>query len=107
MTTEQKEAIDRLNYINRAYDYNNYYSTYDLDCIDVVLNLIQEQEKQISAALDLAFEYAQIDGGHHKMWVIDQMVRKLTGNNYKEWVDNYEYDEETEEEYDWDTGIAP
>ena len=29
MTTEQKEAIDRLNYINRAYDYNNYYSTYD------------------------------------------------------------------------------
>lgn len=47
MTTEQKEAIDRLNYINRAYDYNNYYSTYDLDCIDVVLNLIQEQEKEI------------------------------------------------------------
>ena len=47
MTKEQKEAIDRLNYINRAYDYNNYYSTYDLDCIDVVLNLIQEQEKEI------------------------------------------------------------
>ena len=47
MTTEQKEAIDRLNYINRAYDYNNYYSTYDLDCIDIVLNLIQEQEKEI------------------------------------------------------------
>lgn len=47
MTTEQEEAIDRLNYINRAYDYNNYYSTYDLDCIDVVLNLIQEQEKEI------------------------------------------------------------
>ena len=47
MTTEQKEAIDRLNYINRAYDLNNYYSNYDLDCIDVVLNLIQEQEKEI------------------------------------------------------------
>lgn len=47
MTTEQKEAIDRLNYINRAYDLNNYYSNYDLDCIDVVLNLIQEQEKEL------------------------------------------------------------
>ena len=47
MTTEQKEAIDRLNYINRAYDYNNYYSTYDLDCIDIVLNLIQEQEAEL------------------------------------------------------------
>lgn len=68
---------------------------------------LSKQEKQINEALDLAFEYAQIDGGHHKMWVIDQMVRKLTGINYKEWVNNYEYDEETEEEYDWDTGIAP
>lgn len=47
MTREQKEAIDRLNYINRAYDYNNYYSNYDLDCIDVLLNLVEEQEKEI------------------------------------------------------------
>ena len=41
------------------------------------------------------------------MWVIDQMVRKLTGNDYKEWIDTYEYDEETGDEYDWDIGIAP
>ena len=46
MTTEQKEAIDRLNYINRAYDYNNYYSTYDLDCIDIVLNLVQDLQRK-------------------------------------------------------------
>lgn len=53
MTTEQKEAIDRLNYINRAYDFNNYYSNYDLDCIDIVLNLIQEQEKEINKYLEI------------------------------------------------------
>ena len=57
MTTEQKEAIDRLNYINRAYDYNNYYSTYDLDCIDVVLNLIQEQEVELKRLDKEAQEY--------------------------------------------------
>ncbi len=30
-------------------------------------------------AIDLAIRYGQIDGDHHKMWVIDQMVRILTG----------------------------
>jgi len=30
---------------------------------------------RIQAALNLAYRYGQIDGGHHKAWVIDQMVR--------------------------------
>ena len=59
MTTEQKEAIDRLNYINRAYDYNNYYSTYDLDCIDIVLNLIQEQEAELQKKDQIIDELAK------------------------------------------------
>ena len=59
MTTEQKEAIDRLNYINRAYDYNNYYSTYDLDCINVVLNLIQEQEAELQKKDQIIDELAK------------------------------------------------
>ena len=33
-----EEAIDRLEYVNRAYDYNNYYSRYDLDCIQILLS---------------------------------------------------------------------
>lgn len=31
-------AIDRLEYVNRAYDYNNHYSRYDLDCIEILLS---------------------------------------------------------------------
>ena len=84
MTTEQKEAIDRLNYINRAYDYNNYYSTYDLDCIDVVLNLIQEQEKEIEKykklyqkALDDAVVTAHDNMQRDK--IIDLMAKQLAG----------------------------
>ena len=30
-------------------------------------------------ALEYAFRYGQIDGGHHKQWVIDQMTRILLG----------------------------
>ena len=36
-------------------------------------------QKAINQALKIAYQNGQSDGGHHKMWVIDQMVRALTG----------------------------
>lgn len=65
---------------------------------------LQEAEAKISKALELAFEYAQIDGAHHKTWVIDQMVRALTGDAYEDWVEEYQGEDG---EYEWDEGIAP
>ncbi len=78
-----------------------------LKMLHTVLNLIQTQQEEINKVLEIAFQYGQIDGDHHKLWVIDQIVRSLTGNNYKEWVNHYEYDEKTGEKYTWDKGIAP
>jgi hypothetical protein len=74
------------------------------------------------------YRYAQIDGAHHKLWVLDQVQRILCGtkvvvseaswdNGHKEyryklhepskeyldWVEEYEDDGE----YEWDTGINP
>lgn len=68
---------------------------------------IQELEEEREKVLDLIFEYGQIDGDHHKTWVIDQIVRMLTKDKYNEWVKNYVYDEETGDVYSWDKGIAP
>ena len=48
MTNEQREAIEKLEYVNRWYDCNNYYSRYELDCIDTVLSLIKAQQEEIS-----------------------------------------------------------
>jgi hypothetical protein len=88
---------------------------------------------------DWALEYitslAQIDGSHHKTWVLDQATRILYGTpvivslakwddgteeyryvtgepsqDYLKFVEKYqgEYDEENEYfEYDWDVGVAP
>lgn len=71
-------------------------------------------EDKIESALDKAHQYGQIEGDHHRAWVIDQMVRALLGEDYDDWVRNYEYDEATEEQcdanepaYTWDVGIAP
>lgn len=46
----------------------------------------------------LAGFYGTIDGSHHKMWVIDQMVRELMGEQYQAFRDAYPQ---------WDEGIAP
>ena len=72
------------------------------------------------------------DGDHHKMWIIDQMVRALTGcstveaegrnpstgktftylkmgksKEYLKWVADYENGEEGPRTYEWDTGVPP
>lgn len=53
-------------------------------------------------------EVSCIDGAHHKQWIIDQMVRVLTGPEYGQWVKEYEQaDENGEKMYEWDTGCAP
>jgi hypothetical protein len=70
-----------------------------------------DQLKQIASrsqeALKVAFRYSQIDGDHHRAWAIDQMVRALTGDEYDEWVKNFEEDEDGSPTYEWYVGIAP
>ncbi len=65
---------------------------------------MSEEYQRILQAVDIAEQNAMFDGSHHKMWVIDQMLRALLGNTYDDWVARYNEDEEYE---DWDTGIAP
>lgn len=70
---------------------------------------LEEAHKQVEEALEVIYRCGQIDGSHHKMWVIDQVVRKLmTEEHYAAWVEEYESDPEYEDApYQWDAGIAP
>lgn len=85
------------------------------------------ERERIDRALVYAFRYGQIDGAHHRVWVIDQMVRALLGcpiveehavdangnpytykrqgesEEYTAWVANHE----NGGEYEWDRGIVP
>lgn len=80
----------------------------DLKSLQIALDMLKEKDDEIEKALELVFQYGQIDGDHHKTWVIDQMVRILTGDKYNEFVKEYEIDEETgEKEWTWKNGIAP
>ena len=75
-------------------------------------------QARIAKALEIAAEDGTTDGAHHKMWVIDQMVRALTGCPAvtRTSTAGYEYEAQGESaEYlafvgddgDWDEGIAP
>lgn len=91
----------------------------------------REATDQIGKALEIAMSYGGIDGAHHKTWVIDQMVRALTGcpmveksatdcndkpysyevqgesEEYVGWVAAAKDGEDGPETYGWDEGIAP
>ena len=50
------------------------------------------------------------DGGHHKQWLLDQVVRVVQGNNYEQWRYDFEYSDgeggyADEPIYSWDEGI--
>ncbi len=63
-------------------------------------------ERQIHEALDLIYQYGGIDGGHHKQWLLDQIVRVLA-DDYKQWVIEHNKGKDGPDTYSWDVGIAP
>jgi hypothetical protein len=65
---------------------------------------MKEQER-IDKAVEVAFSYGLIDGDHHKMWVIDQMLRALLGKDYKKTVKKNRLEDDPADY--WDTGIPP
>lgn len=63
--------------------------------------------ERIEAAVDIGIRYGQIDGGDHKMWVIDQMLRALLGDAYAATIDASNKGDSGEDIYTWETGRAP
>ncbi len=82
--------------------------------------------------MDFIGSYGQIDGGHHKQWVLDQVARILKGTKviikeakwsnghkefrvslsepseeYLEWVVDMKAGEDGEHTYGYDEGFAP
>lgn len=88
-------------------------------------------QRRINKALSIAMKYGGTDGDHHKSWVIDQMVRTLTGcptvqeketdangkiftypalgesEDYLDFVRRARAGKDGPETYDWKIGIAP
>lgn len=59
---------------------------------------VHELEERINKAVEVAREDGAEDGEHHKMWVIDQMLRVLIPD---------EYEEQFGSDQCWDQGTPP
>ena len=66
-----------------------------------------EVERSVLLAVELAVRYGGVDGAHHKAWVIDQMVRALSGTKYREVIAYACAGEDGPDTYEWDEGVAP
>lgn len=66
-----------------------------------------EPVERMLKALQIAADFGETDGDHHKMWVIDQMARALLEDKYDEWVKEICAGEDGPETYSWDVGVAP
>lgn len=64
---------------------------------------IAAHARPVQRALEFARDCGQVDGGHHKQWVIDQMVRALLEEQYGDFVATYR----ALAGADWDTGTPP
>lgn len=92
---------------------------------------VEALKERISTALDMASEHGGFPGEHHKSWLIDQMVRVLTGcvareeertdkygnkywveilensDDYNEFVRDFCSGDNGPNTYEWNTGTAP
>ena len=98
---QRNEALKMLMETSRSLGYSQ-------GVIRTIESAEHNTDARIQAALDMATE-GYCDGGHHKMWVIDQMVRILlfTEAAYNEWVAEFEAGENGPKTYEWSVGIAP
>ena len=71
------------------------------DVAEVAREYLRLRES-VQKAVAVGIRYGQIDGSHHRLWVIDQMLRELLGKEYDEAIA-----ENCDESCGWDTGIAP
>ena len=73
------------------------------------VNALFNKCRRINSALKIAGGYSGVDGGHHKQWVIAQMVRALLGGaeEYDSFVREYEAGIDGPMTNEWDKGIAP
>lgn len=78
----------------------------DADVAEAEIERLREGDNLIQKALFFIERWGGIDGGHHKQWLLDQLVRVLT-KDYEAWVARVESGENGPKTYLWDEGIAP
>lgn len=63
--------------------------TDDWESMEEFLPSDDKLKESVQKALAILFSASQVDGAHHKTWVLDQAVRELTGDKYERFINAY------------------
>lgn len=63
--------------------------------------------QRINLAIATIERHGGYDGGFHKQWVLDQVMRVLLQEDYEKWVKAYCDGEDGPHTYSWEEGIPP
>lgn len=124
-----QNAIDEL---KQAYEFTgNGYVYSALNSVLAIQQKLSQIDTKISETIEIANNLGGFDGGHHKMFAIDQMVRCLTdclkitvtnhdvkgieytyenfgeSEQYLKFISKYNAGSDGPDTYAWDIGIAP
>lgn len=78
-----EEAIERLEYIDRTYSCNNYYSIWDLKCIEILLS---DYKRVVKENEELNYKL------HSKKIALEIYNRYIPKSKLKEIIDRIDYD---------------
>lgn len=67
---------------------------------------LRSNQDTAATALMIASKYAMVESESHKAWVIDQMIRALTGSQYEAFI-NHSCERNNKENGEWDEGSVP
>jgi hypothetical protein len=77
------------------------------DAIMAKLQRLADRYARVDLVLDLIRDNGGAPGSDHKQWILDQVVRILTGDEYLRWLKEYANGEDGPATYEWDEGVAP
>jgi hypothetical protein len=67
---------------------------------------LRSNQDSAASALMIASKYGFSESKHHKTWVIDQMIRALTGTQYEAFIE-HACQRNNKDSGDWDEGNVP
>jgi hypothetical protein len=68
---------------------------------------IKVLNNKITEVIELCLDYGALNGSHYKMWIIDQIIRILSGDKYDALIKSYCKGEDGPNNYSWYTGVKP
>ena len=89
-----EEAIERLEYIDRTYSCNNYYSIWDLKCIEIILSdykRVLKENEELNYKLHSKKIALEIYNRYIPKSKIKAKIEQLKMNANYDWMYKYDY----------------